>query len=245
MKVSVITPNIRKGGLEIVHNSLLRQTHKDWEWLICSPFNPEIKEAIWLIDDYKGGFWSLNRAYNKLLANVSSELVISWQDWIFVNPHGLESFINAYKETGGIISGVGDQYESVDKFGRPSVKIWADPRKRDGKSFYEIYPNDAEFNWCAFPTKAAFDVGGFDEQLDFLGYGGDQLQFCTRLDELGYKFYLDQRNESFTVRHGREDFGGQEAWDSKHVLFNGKYDARIVELKMNGTWPKLDFLKKE
>jgi hypothetical protein len=86
-------------------------------------------------------------------------------------------------------------------------------------------------------------VGGMDEGLDFLGYGGDQLQVGERLDAMGTKFYIDQTNESFTIRHGREDFGGQEAWDKNHILFNGKYDARKNELIKQGKWPILDYLK--
>lgn len=244
MKVSIISPTIRKEGLEIVRQSLLKQTHKDWEWLIGSRFNPEIPEATWVKDDFKSGFWSLNRIYNKLFTKASSPLIISWQDWIYANPEGLEKFIINYEATKSIISGVGDQYESVDKFGRPKVKIWADPRKTTKYgSFYECFPNDAEWNWCAIPKKAIEAIGGMDEELDFLGYGGDQLQASARMDALGYKFYLDQTNESYTVRHDRSDFGGQEKWDANHVLFNGKYEARVKELKEKGQWPNVGYLK--
>lgn len=244
MKVTIITPTIRKEGLDVVRKSLLKQTHKDWEWLIGSPFDPEIPEATWIKDDFKGGFWTLNRIYNRLFKNATSELIISWQDWIYGNIEGLEKFTKNYEATGGIVSGVGDQYESVDKYGKPQVKIWADPRKTEKNgSFYECFPNDAEWNWCAIPKKAIEAIGGMDEGLDFLGYGGDQLQAGARMDELGFKFYLDQTNESFTIRHGREDFGGQENWDDRHVIFNGEYDRRIAELKSQGKWPVLDYLK--
>lgn len=243
MKVSVITPTLRKEGLNVVKQSLLKQTYKDWEWLIGSPFDPEIPEATWIKDDFKGGFWSLNRIYNRLVSNARSPLIISWQDWIYANPDGLEKFVDTYNATKGIVSGVGDQYESVNKWGKPQIKIWSDPRKRsDYGSFYECFPNDTEWNWCAIPRKAFFDIGGMDEELDFRGYGGDQLQAGERMDALGYKFYLDQTNESYTIRHSRDDFGGQEEWDLKHVLFNGEYDKRLYELKQKGEWPKLNYL---
>lgn len=243
--ITIITPTIRKDGLQVVHNSLLKQTYKDWKWLIGSPFDPEIKEATWIKDDYTGGFWTLNRIYNKLFTNAKSDVIITWQDWIYIPPDGLQKFVDAAeKYPGAVISGVGDQYESVDKYGRPQVKIWSDPRKSDKYgSFYEIFPNDAEWNWCLIPKKALLAVGGMDEQLDFLGYGGDQLQVSSRMNDVGIKFYIDQTNESYTIRHGREDFGGQKAWDSKHILFNGKYDARIAQLKNEGKWPHLDYLK--
>lgn len=246
MKISVITPTIRKDGLAIVRKALKAQSFTDFEWLIGSKFDPEIEEAIWVKDDFEEGYWSLNRIYNKLFEDAKGELIVSLQDWIYVKQDGLEKFWNNYEATNktAIISGVGDQYESIDKWGKPQIKIWSDPRKTDKNgSFYECYPNDAEWNWCAIPKRAILDAGGMDEGLDFLGYGGDQLQLCARIDELGYKFYLDQTNESFTIRHDRSDFGGQEEWDANHVLFNGKYDDRIKQLKAEGKWPNVAFIE--
>lgn len=242
-KVSVITPSIRPKGLEIVKNALKKQTFKDFEWLICSVFDPGIPEAKWIPDNFTGGFWSLNRAYNSLFKFSSGDIIVTWQDWIFANPDALEKFVDNVEKTNGVVSGVGDQYERVNKWGKPEIKIWSDPRKTDKYgSFYEVNSNDAEWNFCAFPKQAIIAVGGMDEQLDFLGYGGDQLQASERMDQLGIKFYLDQTNESCTVRHNRGDFGGQDAWDKAHVLFNGKYDQRKRELIQSGQWPKISYL---
>ncbi len=246
MLLSIITPTIRKEGLAIIRDALLQQTFTDWEWLIGSSFDPEIDEARWIKDEFKDGYWSLNRIYNKLVSAAQGELIITWQDWIWVPSEGLQKFVDAsIQYPNAVISGVGDQYESLDKFGRPQVKIWSDPRKNANYgSFYEIFPNDAEWNWCLIPKDNFYLVGGMDEQLDFLGYGGDQLQIGERMDEAGVKFYIDQTNESYTIRHSRKEFGGQENWDKNHVLFNGKYDTRKEELKNEGKWPKLDYLIK-
>src|SRR4051812_10899628 len=129
MKVTIITPTVRKEGLDVINRSLSKQTHRDWTWLIGSKFDPEQPAASWIVDNFVDGYWSLNRMYNKLIRAVDTELVISWQDWISIPPDGLEKFIKNYEATKGIVSGVGDQYESVDKFGRPQIKIWSDPRK--------------------------------------------------------------------------------------------------------------------
>ena len=242
MKITVVTPTIRKEGLDVVKKALKAQSFTEYEWLIGSSFDPEIEEAIWVKDDFKDGYWTLNRIYNRLFEHARGELIVSLQDWIWVQKDGLEKFWTNYEATEkkAVISGVGDQYERLNKWGKPEIKIWSDPRKNlENGSFYECYPNDAEWNWCAIPMQAIIDAGGMDEGLDFLGYGGDQLQISTRIDELGYKFFLDQTNESFTVRHSRDDFGGQEAWDKDHVLFNGKYDQRIMELQRTGHWPTL------
>lgn len=243
MKISVITPTIRKEGLKLVWQALSNQDFEDWEWLICSKFDPCIPIATWVKDDFEGGFWSLNRAYNKLFKEAKGELIVSWQDNIWVKPDGLQKFWDAYQETKGIISGVGDQYDQLDEYGKPTHKIWADPRKHNKfGTFYESVYSDAEWNWCAIPKQAILDIGGMDEELDLLGYGGDQLQICERLNEAGAHFYLDQSNESFTLRHDRSDFGGDKNWNENHVVLNGVYDIRLKHLKQTKQWPRLAYL---
>lgn len=238
--VSVITPTVRPAGLDIVQKSLEKQTYKKWEWLVGSPFNPHIDGAKWVTDNFDGGYWSLNRIYNRLFKIAQGKIIVTWQDWIYIPPDGIQKFVDALEEVGdAVVSGVGDQYERLNDWGKPEIKIWSDPRKTlKYGSFYECYPNDAEWNWCAFPKKLINQVGGMDEKLDFLGYGGDQFQVGQRWGDMGVHFWLDQDNESFTVRHGRD----HEDWDKEHVLFNGKYDKRKKELIDSGNWP---VIKKE
>lgn len=241
-KVSIITPSIRKEGLDLIRESLLHQTFTDWEWIVCSPF--EVGDAIWMKDTFNTGFWGLNRAYNALFEKAQGEIIISWQDWIWLPPDALQKMVDAVESTGGVVSGVGDQYQRLNEdTGKPEVKIWSDPRKNlNHGSLYEVNWNDAEFNFCGFTKEFVHMVGGFDEHLDFLGFGGDQMSFCERLNDIGIKFYLDQTNESFTLRHGRENFGGQDNWDGNHTLFNGEYDKRKEELKSKGIWPVLTYV---
>lgn len=249
-KITVVTPTIRREGLDIVAKSLQNQTFKDFQWLVCSPFDYEIPEGIsgmHLKDAFvenEGGFWGLNRAYNWLFACSEGDLIVTLQDWIYIPPDGLQKFWDVHEKFPDfVVSGVGDQYERVNKYGKPEVKIWSDPRKNERfGSFYECFPNDCEWNWAMIPKKHIAAVGGMDEELDFRGYGGDQLQIVERMDALGIKFYLDQSNESFTIRHGRGDFGGQQSWDGNHVVFNGEYDKRKKELIESGQWPKVPFL---
>jgi len=240
MKLSVITPTIRKEGLEIVRKSLAKQTFRDFEWLVCAPFDPEIPEARFIVDNFGDGYWTLNRCYNKLFRASKGELIVSYQDYIWTYPDALEKFWEMYKETGGSITSVGDQYDQLDEYGRPTNAVWFDPRKRkDTLGFYECNWEDCEWNFSATPREAIFRIGGADEKLDFLGFGGDQFQICERLNEIGHRFYIDQNNETRTLRHGRE----RENWDRDHVLRNGAYERRKQELRETGKWPVLDFLK--
>lgn len=240
-KVSVITPTIRKDGLKVVETGLKNQTFKDFEWLICSPFEPDnVKIPYrWIKDDYKGGFWSLNRAYNALFRESAGSIVITLQDWIWIYPNGLDKFVQAVSKHAAMISGVGDQFCELDQYGKPVFQVWGDPRRTsEFGSFYECFWEDCEWNYAGFPKKLIYDIGGMDEELDFLGYGGDQYQVCERLSESGVKFFLDQTNESRTLRHGRV-----KDWDHNHVLLNGMYDRRKTVLIQEGKWPILDYLK--
>lgn len=243
--ISIITPSVRKEGLDIVAKSIQKQTHEDWEWLIGSSFDPEIPWATWVKDDFEGGFWTLNRIYNKLFQEAKGDIIVSLQDHIYIPPMGLESFYDSFiaLQGKGLVSGVGDQYKSLDALGKPTDKIWNDPRKSKEQhpgSFYQCHWNDVEWNWAVMPKQAIIDVGGMDEGLDHLGYGGDQLQLMQRLNDLGnYSFWLDRTNESYTVRHDRSKHGGQENWDGHHVLFNGEYQKRKDQLIETNNWPVL------
>jgi hypothetical protein len=244
-KISIVTPTIRKEGLDVVWKSLKKQTFTDWEWLIGSKFDPEIPGAVWVKDNFKGGFWTLNRTYNKLFKKAQGELIVSWQDWIWIPPDGLEKFWIAYGATNkdALITGVGDQYERLNEFGKPEVKVWMDPRRTlEHGSFYEVNFQDIEFNWGALPRKLVYGVGGADEELDFLGLGAEIYSISDRLNDLGKKFFIDQTNESYSIRHGREAFGGQKEWDAKNTFFNGKYIERKKQLINDEKWFDIGYL---
>jgi hypothetical protein len=240
--ISIITPSVRKKALDIVAKSIQKQTTEDWEWLIGSKFDPKIPWAKWVKDDFEGGFWTLNRIYNKLVHEAQGDIIVSWQDSIYIPPEGLESFQTSFWGIDGLglISGVGDQYEHVDAFGKPYSKVWTDPRKTvHYGTFYECTFPDVEWNWCAVPKLALTSCGGFDNGLDFLGFGMDGYQVNERLNEMGWKFYIDQTNESYTLRHDRSSHGGEDNWVKNNNLKNGNYEIRRQELKDKDQWPVL------
>ncbi len=269
-KVSILTPTIRPLGLDIVRNSLKKQSFQDYEWIIGSPFVPFIPEKMakecedsqrsrarlqgyamvsqtpstqWIPDDFTGGFWSLNRMMNKMIKHSNGEILVSWQDYIWAPSDALEKFVTAVEKTGGIVSGIGDQFERVGRYGVPEIMVWEDPRKTQKYgSFYESLPSDNEWNFCSFTRDAIFDVGGFCEILDTKGFGMDGYQVNERLDVLGYKFYLDQTNISYTVRHNRDSYGGDERWNKNNNLTNGQYEKVRQECINKGEWPRMKYL---
>jgi len=222
-KISVITPTVREKGLKIVSKALNRQSFTDFEHLINKK-------------RYEGGVWGLNRAYNDLIRESKSELIISMQDYTYARPDCLQKFWDCYqadKQT--VVGAVGNKYTDDTWM----VKTWQDPRQRtDQGAFYECYPWDIEANLCAVPKKAFYDIGGFDEEMDFVGFGFDARGVFERLDTLGtYKFYLDQSNESFSLEHGR-----LPGWDKNNMIDKWtEYKQKNLD---KGTYPKLEYLKR-
>jgi hypothetical protein len=235
MKISVITPTIRKKGLPLVQKALRRQSLTDFEWLIGSSFDAS-EYGRQVKDDFGGGLWTLNRIYNKLAKEAKGELLVSWQDYTFADPDALEKFWFHYRqEPKTLVSGVGDKYTDPNWIS----PVWVDPRKNDRfGAFYPCYWTDIEWNFCSCPKQALYDIGGFDEGADFEYLGMDGYGVNERLNDLGgYDFKLDQTNRSYSLVHSRVG-----NWDKDNGL-DGPYQARREKLKEQGKWPKMGYLK--
>jgi len=230
-QISIITPSIRPKGLEIVWKALRRQTFQDFEWLIGSTFMP--KHGKWVKDNFEGGKWTLNRIYNKLIKEAQGEIIVSWQDFTYAKPDTLEKLAFHLKEN-IIVGGVGDKYTGDDFM----VKIWKDPRKTQKYgTYYETTFDNIEWNLCGLRKEAIYDVGGFDEGADFEYLGMDGYGVNERLNELGYKFYLDQTMESRSLTHGRIP-----DWEKLNGI-HGKYTERRDKLRAKGKWVKMPYLR--
>ena len=238
-KISILTPTIREDGVQIVKKSLSRQTSKDFEWLVGSYFNPKIgKSGRWIKDDFKGGYWSLNRIYNKLIKEAKGDLIVSWQDFTYADPEAIEKFAFHHKnEPKTIVTGVGNKYSNQSW----AVKTWQDPRERtDQGSFYGCYFNDIEGNFCSCPKEVLLKIGGFDEKLDFLGFGMDWYGVFERIKDFGgYDFKIDQSNKSYSLGHPR--VGGEKRWEHNNLIHGG-YIKRKKELIKKDVWPNLDYI---
>lgn len=238
MKISVLTPSNReKEGLEIIRKCLKKQIFKDFEWIIGAPIDPKVKEAIWVQDKPKTHqFWPLNSVYNEMIKASKGELIVSIQDYIWFDNNALEKFWIHYQENPkSCVSGTGHIYQRLSEYGKPEVQIWSDPRKGNKNfTYYECFPNDLEMNFCSFPRKALYEIGGMDEYLDSKGYDVVNINVSERLDALGYKFYLDHLNECRALKHGDHP----KDWDKNLTLFNGEYEKR----KKSGAYPVLHYL---
>lgn len=231
-KITVITPTVRPEGLEVVKKALKRQTFTDFEWIIVTSVS--VIELDRILDHYpykyvseppkdKEDVWTLNKAYNKAIANAKGELIVSWQDYTYAKPDTLEKFWFHYtQEPKTLVTGVGNKYQD-DTW---TVQTWKDPREREDQgTYYPCFFSDCEFNLCAVPTAAFYACGGFDESLDRY-FGMDGYSVVDRLNMLGgWDFKIDQTIKSYSLEHGRPT-----DWDKKNAL------GQIYNLK------RLDYL---
>ena len=231
--ISVITPSVRENALEIVKTALKRQT-VDFEWVIGSPFKPNIDiPHKWVKDPpkKKGDYWAIYKSYNAMLRETTGDLIVTMQDCTYMEADTLERFLFHYqREPKTIVGAVGNKYADEDW----QVKIWQDPRQRDDQgSFYQCFYNDIELNLSAWPKESFYAVGGFDEHLDkYSSLCG--LDVLARLDIIGgWDFKLDQTIKSFSTEHGR-----LPDWE-KNEPFKGPWQKRLDYYKAH---PVLNYL---
>lgn len=237
MKISVTTPSVREEGLEMVRKCLARQSFKDYEWLVCSPF--EYKEAKWVPEPPKneGDYYGLNKAMNALFKAATGELVVQITDWIWFPPDTLQKLWDYYQSNPkGCVSGVGNQYERVEN-SKPEGLVWVDPRTRtDFGSYYEIKPIDMELCLGSIPRQALLDVGGVDETYD-QGAAVGEKEMLLRIDKAGYNFWLAQSLEYRALKHPRLS----TEWDDKYKIASAMFVDHVNQIN-NGTRLKLNYL---
>jgi len=208
-KITIITPSVRKEGLELVKKALSRQTLPRYlyEWIVQERVGELPTDCV----------WTLNRDMNTAIKKAQGELIISWQDYTYAKPDALEKFWFYYKQNPkAVISGVGNKYEDSSF----KVITWQDPREITTNTFYTCPPQQIEFNFCSIPKAAFYDIGGYDEELD-KWFGMDGISIVDRLNLIGgYEFKLDQTNKSYSLEHGR-----LPDWEEKNAI-HGPYMNR-------------------
>lgn len=269
-KISVLTVSNRFGGADVTWNTLRRQTFRDFEWIFCDSIYNErhevmqryahndlrIKHSKQSPKDPTAKTW-LAHAENEAIKLAQGELIVFLQDFIWIQPDALEKFWNQYLEhPKAMITGVGDQYKApaiddpkglitVFKYqivSAPYSCVWKDPRKRqDNGSFYECLPMDWEANWAMCPRKMLYDIGGFDEEYDYLGFAFDNCSVAERAAMLGYTPYIDQSNESYSLNC--DEWAKSPAKTEENFRAIATFHANRIKLIKEGKYPiKLNYL---
>lgn len=251
-RISVLYVTNRPGGFDVLKHDLRRQTFEDFEVVVVDDLADErgaaVREYLSTFDPTyvdprdprPSDVWNLNKAYNDGIRACEGELIVSLQDYLWIDEDGLARFWEVYEDTGGFVTGVGDKYGDpstaadleapITIFEEPYADPPTDPVEHDSRNEppREVAETDFrhwELDWAAFPRGAAYALGGFDEAMDRV-YSGDNVAFAYRASKVGYEFYVDRRNESRGFSHAQW-FPYPDDWEDEH--FNnhprlGKYD---------------------
>lgn len=242
--VSVVTVTSRPGSIDVTWGALRAQSFPDFEWVLCDGlFAWRAPEVAAFVDDERlrhvaapaagEGLWSLNRSHNEALRHCRGELVVSLQDYIWVEPDGIERFWSAHRRHGGraFVTAITATYALPAPVEAPDGKVtifarpWTGPpteRLRVDESRHRFPPGLSpatafgwELNWAAAPLAGLLDVGGFAEDHDRRFYSCDNVTVAVVADRLGYRFLVDRDNACRALDHAAV-FPRPRDWEERH-----------------------------
>lgn len=236
MKISVVTPSIRENGLDMVKKCLDRQTFKEYEWLVCTPYEYSgASKRIVEPQKQPQDTYSLNKCWNLLFKECQGKLVVSIVDLMWFTPDVLEKLWLHYQNNPkSCVSGFGHQYERIEN-GKPEGVVWVDPLQKQ-EQFYQKSPLDFELCLSSIPLQAIKDVGGVDEGFDRYAAMSEK-EFSLRISKLGYTFWMDQSIEYRAIKHPRLT----QNWDERYFAGQSYFKQCIDDIE-SGKKKKLDYL---
>lgn len=211
MKITVVTPTIRKQGLECVMKSLQNQT-----------FN--LNEIEWLVELNETGVPDFNKAMNKMIKEAQGELIVSIQDYIEIPPNGLELLWEAYQKNKNALFTC-----PVGKTSDYSNIKWDWRKERDGKCAW----NEWEIDYGAFPKEVIKKLGGFDETLDE-AWGFDNCIVGMRAEMEGIEIINLRDNCAIAFDHNA--FMPHPFMNKRDTML---YNHRLQQIKMGKTFDYL------
>jgi glycosyltransferase involved in cell wall biosynthesis len=236
IKVSIVTPTIRKGFWNIMGNNIASQTYQNIEWIIVDDFEKNRQyEANKYAKKYKLDVkylrgkdrarkrtYGLVNANNTALENATGELMIILQDFVLMPQDGVEQLVNLYRKNPDALLAPVDMYvapkvkpniEQEDWFSGNLDVIGNFIRQniriqKKGLRFTDN-PYDFEQNYGAIPVKVAKDLGGWYEFYDE-GLGYDNTDIALRALLSGYKILIDETNVGICIDHWEALSGTRE-----------------------------------
>jgi len=227
IKVSIVTPTIRKGFWNIMANNIATQTYKNVEWLIIDDYEQN-REALAkeYANQYKldikylrGKSRKVKRTYGLVNANNTGmihskgQLIVILQDFVLMPKDGVEQLVVLHKMHPNALLAPCDIYrapkikpdiESEDWFhGELDVEgefIRANVRNKNEGIRNSDSPFEFEQNYGAVPRAIAQDLGGWIEAFDE-GLGFDNTEFCFRALRAGYELIVDDTNIATCIDH--------------------------------------------
>lgn len=236
IKVSIITPTIRKGWWNIMANNIASQTYKNIEWLIVDDYK-ENREHIAKeyakkykldIKYYRGKPRKKKRTYGLVNANNTGllhsrgDLLVILQDFVLMPKTGVEQLVVLHRQNPDALIAPCDIYklpkvkpdiDSEDWFnGDLDVEgqfLRQNVRIKNEGVRETDNPYDFEQNYGAIPRKVAQDLGGWFEFYDE-GLGFDNTDIALRAMLAGYKVLVDDTNICVCIDHWEALMGTRE-----------------------------------
>ncbi len=159
-KISVLTPSIRPAYLNITQKCLENQTFTDFEWIV------EI--------GLRNRGFTLPSDLNKMLRRAKGERIVMLQDCIRIED--------------GALSIINDLENNMWTFPVGQTMDFDRDPEWDWRANYSgILPGAHywEADFAAAPTKAFFDVGGYDEEFN-KGWSWDNVEIARRMYRAGW-----------------------------------------------------------
>jgi hypothetical protein len=241
-KITVVTVTNRFGGIDIWKSNLQKQTFEDFEAILIDEHyecrSQEVGNYVGHDRRFihspaplkeEGKFYNLSKCMNWGAARGKGELVVYYQDYIWLDPRTLERFWRKYGELGDVLlTGVGHKARFPDwavnlgglitiftqsgfpidvgphdraVFGveKPQGVWFRDPRIQ-GRGLVLCNPIEWEADVCAVPKCVLERLGGFDEDFD-AGRCYDNVNFAERAQVAGIPIWLDEENEHLGYSH--------------------------------------------
>lgn len=213
-KISVVCVTNRKGASTYLKTQLDKQTFQDFEVIVADDsgdtLNPTWKHFV-PRQKQPGDVWNINKAYNDALKLIEGELVVFFQDFIWIPANGLERFWELYETfPEDLVTGVGHKYKEDLK-----TLVETDSRALGEKTVYESNHTFYELNWASCPTKFLVP---FNEEMDS-HYGGENIIFAMNTN---CKLWVDRFNEC----KGFEHTDRPSDWEENHC--NKGYLAKFL-----------------
>lgn len=230
MKISVLTPSIREHSLELVRESLAKQTFREFEWLVCSRF-PYLACDKWISErPYNpGDFWGYSKAMNDLLKAATGDLIVLSNDSQYLKSNVLDKFWRHYEENNkDCVAGLGYGYKRVIN-GQGENLVFDDARFRRYLAFSPATEIDFDTGLCSIPASAIKQVGGIYEPYDKVCCFGDR-ELMVRIRNVGYNLMIDPLIKFIGQKHEKTQYDPNNIWDEKFREGERMYNERIEKM---------------
>jgi glycosyltransferase involved in cell wall biosynthesis len=262
VKVSIVTPTIRRGWWEIMSRNLRNQTYKNFEWIIVDDYP---KDRSKLAKQYATKFGldikylrgkprKIKRTYGLVNANntgylaSTGELIVILQDFILIPNDGIEQLVYVYKKNPNSL------IAPVDVFHYPAVKpditsedwfggkepigefMKSNVRIRNEGMRKSTVAYEFEQNYGAIPKHILDDLGGWYEFIDE-GLGFDNTDIAYRAMKKGYSLIVDETNCCVGIDHWEALKGSPELGVGRERNLNNPRYIFIQLLVEDGSLP--------